>query len=95
MKDAIMNKSKILLYQNQEGSIKIDVHLEQDNLWLSQKQMALLFGKNKRTISEHIRNIFKEGELEEEVVVRNFQTTTKHDAINTKMNKKNLKKNKV
>ncbi len=50
-------------------------------VWLTQEQMATLFDKNKRTISEHIRNVFKEGELSEEVVVRKFRTTTKHGAI--------------
>ncbi len=76
-----MDKGNILLYQSQEGFIKIDVHLTDETVWLSQKQMALLFGKNKRTISEHIRNIFREGELDEKVVVQNFRTTTKHGAI--------------
>lgn len=73
--------SEILIYQNQEGNIKIDVRLEDETVWLTQAQMGQLFGKDKRTISEHIRNVFKEGELDEEVVVRNFRTTTQHGAI--------------
>lgn len=67
--------SNILIYQNQEGNIKIDVHLEKDTVWLTQAQMAQLFNKDKRTISEHISNIFKEGELNKNSVVRNFRTT--------------------
>jgi len=73
--------SEILIYKNQDGNIKIDVRLEEETVWLNQTQMAQLFGKNKRTISEHIRNIFNEGELDENMVVRNFRTTTQHGAI--------------
>jgi hypothetical protein len=73
--------SDILIYQNQEGNIKIDVRLQEETVWLTQAQMGQLFGKDKRTISEHIRNIFKEGELDENMVVRNFRTTTQHGAI--------------
>jgi len=70
-----MNTSEILIYQNQNGHIKIDVRLEDETVWLTQSQIAQLFGKDKRTISEHIGNIFKEGELEENSVVRNFRIT--------------------
>jgi hypothetical protein len=73
--------SEILIYQNTDGNIKIDVRLENETVWLTQAQMGQLFGKDKRTISEHIRNIFNEGELNENVVVRNFRTTTQHGAI--------------
>ena len=73
--------SEILLYQNKSGEIKIDVRLESETVWLTQVQMGLLFGKDKRTISEHIGNIFKEAELDEKVVVRNFRKTTMHDNI--------------
>lgn len=73
--------SEIIIYQNPTGDIKIDVRLEEETVWLTQAQMGQLFGKDKRTISEYIRNIFKEGELNEGVVVRNFRTTTQHGAI--------------
>lgn len=76
-----MNKGEILIYQNPDGNIKIDVRLKEETVWLSQSDMATLFGKNKRTISEHIQNVFKEGELDEKVVVRKFRTTTQHGAI--------------
>lgn len=68
------NNSPILLYQNQEGKITLDVHLENETVWLSQAQMCELFGKAKATISEHIKNIFLEGELEAIATVRDFRT---------------------
>ncbi|PJB81577.1 MAG: cell filamentation protein Fic [Acidobacteria bacterium CG_4_9_14_3_um_filter_49_7] len=86
-----MNGSEIILYQAVDNTIKLDVRLEDETVWLNQQQMALLFGKDKRTISEHIRNIFKEGELEEEVVVRNFRLTTQHGAIIGKTQSKEVK----
>ena len=67
--------SEIIIYQNPDGNIKIDVRLEEETVWLTQSQMGQLFGKDKRTISEHIGNIFKEGELNENSVVRNFRIT--------------------
>jgi hypothetical protein len=70
-----MNKGEILIYEAPNGNIKIDVILEDETVWLSQMQMGQLFGKDKRTISEHIGNIFKEEELTEHSVVRNFRTT--------------------
>ena len=76
-----MQTSEILIYQNQEGNIKVDVRLEEETVWLTQEQMGLLFGKAKSTISEHIKNIFIEGELDQSVVVRKFRTTTSHGAI--------------
>jgi hypothetical protein len=73
--------SEIVIYQNQEGGIKVDVRLEDDTVWLTQAQMCELFQKSKSTISEHIKNIFEEEELDEKVVVRNSRTTTQHGAI--------------
>ncbi len=79
-----INTGTLLIYKNTDGNIHIDVRLKDETVWLTQLQMAELFGKNKRTISEHIKNIFYEGELNPEVVVRNFRTTTQHGAIATK-----------
>ena len=76
--------SEILMYTNQEGDIKIDVRLDEETVWLTQEQMATLFGKAKSTISEHVSNVFSEGELDEKVVVRNFRITTPHGAIQGK-----------
>jgi hypothetical protein len=83
--------SEIIIYQNPEGNIKIDVRLEEETVWLTQAQMGQLFGKDKRTISEHIRNIFNEGELDENMVVRNFRTTTQHGAIQGKTQEREVK----
>ena len=69
-----MNNSEILIYQNSEGSIKIDVRLEEESVWLTQAQLCELFQKSKATISEHIKNVFEEGELEASATVRNFRT---------------------
>ena len=68
--------SEIIIYQSPTGNIKIDVFLKDETVWLTQEQMAQLFGKGRSTITEHIGNIFKEGELNEEVVCRNFRHTT-------------------
>lgn len=69
------NHDDIILYQSDDGQAAVDVCLAEDTVWLSQAQMTELFQRNKRTISEHIRNVFKEGELNEEAVVRKFRTT--------------------
>lgn len=86
-----MSYSEIILYNNPDGSIQLDVMMEEETVWLNQQQMALLFGKDKRTISEHIRNVFEEGELDEKVVVRNFRLTTQHGAISGKTQSKEVK----
>ncbi len=67
--------NEIIIYQNQNGNIKIDVHLVDETVWLTQAQMAELFNKGRTTITEHIQNIFKEGELDENSVCRNFRHT--------------------
>jgi hypothetical protein len=64
--------SDILIYQNSDGNIKIDVRLEEETVWLTQDQMAALFGKAKSTINEHIKNIYDEQELEETVTMKKF-----------------------
>ncbi len=76
-----MSTGEILIYQNPDGNIKVDVRLEDETVWLTQAQLCELFNKSKATISEHIKNVFEEGELDEKVVVRKFRTTTQHGAI--------------
>jgi len=56
---------EIVLYQAPDGKVELTIRLERESLWLSQKQMSLLFDKDTDTIGLHLRNIFKEGELEE------------------------------
>ncbi len=65
----------VVLYQTPDGATSLAVHLEKETVWLTQKQMAELFGKTVPTINEHIKNVFKDGELEEEAVIRNFRIT--------------------
>lgn len=86
-----MNNGEIIIYQNPDGKIKIDVRLEEETVWLTQDQMATLFGKGRSTITEHIGNVFKEGELAEEVVCRNFRLTTQHGAIEGKTQENEVK----
>ena len=74
----LASNDEILIYQSQDGIIKIDVLFENETVWLNQNQLCTLFGKSKATISEHIKHIFDEGELDENVVVRKFRTTTPH-----------------
>lgn len=69
------NQSSFILYTSQKGDIKVDVLLQDETVWLTQKAMQELFGKSKATISEHIKNVFGEGELDENSVVRKFRTT--------------------
>jgi hypothetical protein len=69
------NNSNILIYQNENGNIKVDVIFKDESLWLSQAQICEVFGKAKSTISEHIKAIFEEDELDKEAVVRNYRTT--------------------
>ena len=83
------SKGEIILYQNPDGTIKVDVRIENETVWLTQEQLTILFGKAKSTISEHIKNIFAEGELSEISVVRKFRTTAS-DGKNYETNYYNL-----
>ena len=65
-------ETEFLLYKTEDGEIRIETRLEDETMWLNQAQMATLFDKAKSTINEHIKNIFIEGELEEQQVMRKF-----------------------
>ena len=69
-----IKKGEVVIYKS-KGGPKLDVRLEQETVWLTQKHMAKLFNKNVRTVNEHIKNIFKEGELKESSVIRKFRIT--------------------
>ena len=74
MKDDLSEiRSEILIYQTENGRTRIDVRLEDETVWLSQKLMAELFQKDVRTINEHIKNIYSEGELEPKATIRKFR----------------------
>ena len=67
------NQNPIEIYQAQDGTTQVEVRFENDTVWLSQAQMAMLFGKDIRTINEHITNIFDDEELEKEPTIRKFR----------------------
>ena len=70
-----MNENKVIIYTANDGKTRIDVKLEEETLWLTQAQMCELYQTSKSNVSEHIKHIFEEGELNKESVVRNFRTT--------------------
>ena len=69
----MQNKSAIIIYQTEDGLTKIETRLDDETVWLTQEQMALLFGKGRSTITEHISNVFDEGELLKKSTCRNFR----------------------
>jgi len=71
MNDELKN---IIIYNNPNGEVKVDVFVEGETVWLTQKSMGELFGVTKKTISEHLGNIFGSNELQKEATVRNFRT---------------------
>jgi hypothetical protein len=83
--------SELIIYSTEDGLTKIQTRLEDETVWLTQAQMAELFGKGRTTITEHIQNIFSEGELIENVVCRDFRQTTQHGAIQGKTQEKGVK----
>ena len=80
-------KGEIVIYTSEDGTVSLDTKLENETIWLTQKQMAELFGVKTPAISKHLKNIFNEGELKEEVVISILETTTKHGAIKEKTQK--------
>ena len=78
---------RFLIYRSAEEDLSVNAVVKDDTIWLTQKAMAELFGVDKSSISRHLKNIFAEGELNEEVVVAVFATTTQHGAIEGKTQK--------
>ena len=70
-----MIENKVIIYTANDGKTRIDVKLEKETLWLTQAQMCELYQTSKSNVSEHIKHIFDEGELDRDSVVRNFRTT--------------------
>ncbi|MFH1565396.1 MAG: virulence RhuM family protein [bacterium] len=69
--------NQIIIYNTEDGETKIEVQMENETVWLSQKQMSELFDKDVRTINEHIKNVFFDGELEENSAIRKFRIVQK------------------
>ena len=74
MDNELHDIGKILIYQNEKGDTKIDVYFESDTVWMSQKSLCELYQVSKSTISEHISNIYNDGELDRNATVRKFRT---------------------
>ena len=83
--------SEIEIYKTSDGSTQVEVRFEKETVWLSQNQIAELFQRDRTVITRHLRNIFKEGELDEKVVSANFAHTTQHGAIKGKTQEKEVK----
>lgn len=83
--------SEIVIYQTPDNQIQVDVQFEGETFWLTQEDIARLFERDRTVITKHLRNIFKEGELEELVVSANFAHTTQHGAIKGKTQEKQVK----
>lgn len=66
----MQNETNILIYQTEDGNTKIDVRLENETVWMTQKAIAELYQKGVNTINEHIKNIYAEGELQESATIR-------------------------
>ena len=77
-------KNEIILYSPNELAEHIEVRIEEETVWLNRQQISNLFNRDVKTIGKHINNVFSEGELQKEVVVANFATTTQHGAIKGK-----------
>lgn len=70
-----------VLFKTADGMVNIDIFFKNDTFWLTQKLLAELFEKGRTTITEHLKNIFDDGELDEDMVCRNFRLTTQQGAI--------------
>lgn len=76
------SRGEIMIYRTADNQVQLEVRMEKDTVWLTQDQMALLFGRDRTVISRHIRNIFKEGELEEFLVCAKFAQPKKYGRRN-------------
>jgi len=86
-----VKNNPLIIYQSEDGQVKIETHFENETVWLNTEQIATLFQRDRSVISKHISNIFKEGELSEEVAYANFAQTTQHGAMEGKMQTKVVK----
>lgn len=83
--------NNFVIFQTENGKVNVDVFFQNDTLWLTQKAIAELFEKGRSTITEHLKKIFTSGELDEDMVCRNFRHTTQHGAIEGKTQEKEVK----
>lgn len=83
--------NEIMIYQTPDNQTQVEVQFEGETFWLTQEQISQLFERDRTVITKHLRNIFKEGELNEQVVCANFAHTTQHGAIKGKTQEKQVK----
>nr|WP_291098954.1 MULTISPECIES: RhuM family protein [unclassified Flavobacterium] len=74
-KELTPQSNELIFYSSADGDVRMEVFFQEETFWLSQKKIGELFGKSKATISEHLKNVFETGELDEKSVVRKFRTT--------------------
>jgi hypothetical protein len=89
--DNLKYKSNIEIYQTSDGGTEVEVTFDEETVWLNQEQLGMLFERDRTVVGRHIRNIFKEGELTEELVCAEFAHTTRHGAIGGKTQKSKTK----
>lgn len=90
-KDDLQLYQNFVIFQTKDGKVNIDVYFQDETLWLTQQLIAELFEKGRSTISEHLKKIFADGELDENMVCRDFRHTTQHGAIEGKTQIKEVK----
>jgi len=73
--------NEILIYTTPNGKVKVEIYLQNETIWLTQQKIADLFGVQRPAVTKHLKNIFKSGELKEEVVSSILEHTTPHSAI--------------
>jgi hypothetical protein len=78
------SKPQIIIYQTEDGKTRVEVRFEHENIWLTQKLIAELFGTTKQNVSLHLQNIFKDKELNQDSVVKDFLTTAADGKISYK-----------
>ena len=72
------NRGEVIIYRAEDNTVQLDVRMEQETVWLTASQMAVLFGRDRTVIGRHIRSIFKEGELDESLVCAKFALPKKY-----------------
>ncbi len=86
-----IKKGEIIIYKTPDKKIQVDVSLDKETIWLNQEQIALLFGTQRPAITKHLKNIFKNKELDEKLVSSILEHTTKHGAIKGKIQRQSAK----
>ena len=84
MKNDITKQMEMVLYRTEDDAVTVSALIKDESIWLTQKAMAELFGVQTPAISKHLKNIFEQGELNEEMVISKMETTTPHGAISDK-----------